>query len=328
MTPGGGGRRPRSGGHRIPPGSGHVERTRASKPPSISSARIPRATRVAGTARHTATAAPHPPKEGLHLTHPPGHGLHRGVGQIRLHRPPDPLHRVVVETRARTEDEPDPGVLPKPAGDHPGAMDGHVVEEEGDGRDRGVGGQHPLQEPKEAGAGGPGGDRRWLVPGVGTRIRGPVATQVERNQGRRWRWASSSASRPSPGGARRSPVASAPAPPTRWDRPWPPGAVGASWPPPGPGDGRPGPTSEDASAAGAGPRWGPHRDGFRWGPLPSPGLGQPASDARLEPRAAQPGPPRAGRSLSPAMPSWLRRWIQRRTVEGSSSKSSATVAAG
>ncbi len=174
MTPGGGGRRPRSGGHRIPPGSGHVERTRASKPPSISSARIPRATRVAGTARHTATAAPHPPKEGLHLTHPPGHGLHRGVGQIRLHRPPDPLHRVVVETRARTEDEPDPGVLPKPAGDHPGAMDGHVVEEEGDGRDRGVGGQHPLQEPKEAGAGwcrglGPASGGPWRPRSSATR---------------------------------------------------------------------------------------------------------------------------------------------------------------
>jgi hypothetical protein len=29
--------------------------------------------------------------------------------------------------------------------------------------------------------------QRWLVPGVGSRIRVPLSTQVERRQGRRWR---------------------------------------------------------------------------------------------------------------------------------------------
>ncbi len=202
------------------------------------------------------------------------------------------------------------GCSPKPVGDHPRAVDGHVVEEDGDGRGRGVGGHHPLQELKEAGAGGPGSDQVELAPAgqldgaeEGPALRGPhrdasrgtpselapmgtprwgapwcrglgpasgCPSQVERSQGRRWRgtpsepphmgtpwrWASSSASRTEPGATRRSPVASAPAPPTHRDRPWLPGGAGASGPPPGPGDGGSGPTSEDVSAARAGPRWG------------------------------------------------------------------------
>src|SRR5579884_3028608 len=78
---------------------------------------------------------------------------------------PDPLHRVVVRAGARAEDEPDPC---SPSQRVTARQRWMVVEEDGDGRGRGVGGHRPLQEPKEAGAGGSGGDRRpWassMVP--------------------------------------------------------------------------------------------------------------------------------------------------------------------
>jgi hypothetical protein len=56
------------------------------------------------------------PKEGVNLVHLTGHGLHRGVGQMCVHRPPEPLHQMVVGAGVRAKDEPDLGMLPSQLG--------------------------------------------------------------------------------------------------------------------------------------------------------------------------------------------------------------------
>src|SRR5262249_2108095 len=122
----------------------------------------------------------------------------------------------VVQRIPSAVQQADARVTGQPALDGPAGVRADVVEHDRDDRRRGVGVEGQLQELGEGGAGGALGDvvqpasgassmapkmlRFWSGPGVITSCRSPVTIQVDRRQGSRLTWDSSSARITAPSG--------------------------------------------------------------------------------------------------------------------------------